>query len=160
MGDEVQPDRLHDRCCEGLRGRNSIILSFPAVPQTGFGVPRSVLDFEPDTLDPQQHRLGTTRAISQDGFEKKERSWNSREVLTDWREQWAEHVNRSLEHAHVAERVDSRRVLCIDLDPQGSLRARWEGRVLETPDMLDREHPKRHCAGALRDILKHLKDRR
>lgn len=31
------------------------------------------------------------------------------------------------------------RVLCLDLDPQGSLRAWWEGRDADAPSMLDRD---------------------
>ena len=34
---------------------------------------------------------------------------------------------------------DDRRVLCLDLDPQGSLRAWWESREADTPSMLERD---------------------
>lgn len=34
---------------------------------------------------------------------------------------------------------DDRRVLCLDLDPQGSLRAWWEAREADTPSMLERD---------------------
>src|SRR5690606_35562453 len=36
----------------------------------------------------------------------------------------------------VAAASDGKRVLCLDLDPQGSLRAWWEGREAEQPAML------------------------
>lgn len=39
----------------------------------------------------------------------------------------------------VAASHDGRSVLCLDLDPQGSLRAWWEGREAEAPAMLDRD---------------------
>jgi chromosome partitioning protein len=39
----------------------------------------------------------------------------------------------------VAASHDGRTVLCLDLDPQGSLRAWWEGREADTPAMLDRD---------------------
>ena len=39
----------------------------------------------------------------------------------------------------VAAAQDGLSVLCLDLDPQGSLRAWWEGREAETPAMLDRD---------------------
>ena len=39
----------------------------------------------------------------------------------------------------VAASYDGRTVLCIDLDPQGSLRAWWESREADTPAMLDRD---------------------
>lgn len=39
----------------------------------------------------------------------------------------------------VAAALDGRKVLCLDLDPQGSLRGWWESREAETPAMLDRD---------------------
>ena len=39
----------------------------------------------------------------------------------------------------VAASQDGRTVLCLDLDPQGSLRAWWESRESDTPAMLDRD---------------------
>ena len=39
----------------------------------------------------------------------------------------------------VAASQDGRTVICLDLDPQGSLRAWWEGRDADAPSMLDRD---------------------
>lgn len=39
----------------------------------------------------------------------------------------------------VAAAQDGRTVLCLDLDPKGSLRASWESREADTPAMLDRD---------------------
>ncbi|WP_300514456.1 ParA family protein [Aliiroseovarius sp.] len=39
----------------------------------------------------------------------------------------------------VAATLDGKRVLCLDLDPQGSLRGWWESRKADTPAMLDRD---------------------
>ena len=39
----------------------------------------------------------------------------------------------------VAATQDGRNVLCLDLDPQGSLRGWWESREAEAPFMLDRD---------------------
>lgn len=39
----------------------------------------------------------------------------------------------------VAASIDERNVLCIDLDPQASLRAWWESREADNPAMLDRD---------------------
>lgn len=49
----------------------------------------------------------------------------------------------------VAAAVESQRVLCLDLDPQASLRAWWECRDSDAPAMLDRD-PAPH---ALRETL-------
>lgn len=50
----------------------------------------------------------------------------------------------------VAAAGDGWRVLCLDLDPQGSLRAWWEGREADAPAMLDRDP----APGALVTTLK------
>lgn len=47
----------------------------------------------------------------------------------------------------VAASQDGRSVLCLDLDPQGSLRAWWEGREADTPAMLERD-PQPHALKA------------
>lgn len=39
----------------------------------------------------------------------------------------------------VAASKEGQRVLCLDLDPQGSLRSWWESRITETPAMLERD---------------------
>lgn len=39
----------------------------------------------------------------------------------------------------VAAAQDGKRVLCLDLDPQGSLRGWWESREAETPAMLEHD---------------------
>jgi chromosome partitioning protein len=47
----------------------------------------------------------------------------------------------------VAAAQDGLKVLCLDLDPQGSLRAWWESREAETPAMLERD-PSPHALKA------------
>jgi len=59
----------------------------------------------------------TTRTIGSEGFEKKNRDWDSKQLLRNWREQWAIHVNRALEAAGNQARVDHR-----SLEAQGSER--------------------------------------
>ena len=53
----------------------------------------------------------------------------------------------------VAASLDGRKVLCLDLDPQGSLRGWWESREAETPAMLDRD-PAPHALRATLDAAK------
>ena len=57
------------------------------------------------------HVMTTTRAIDPTrplGFGAKVREWDDRGLVVEWREAWAEHVNRALELAAVDERVDHR----------------------------------------------------
>ena len=61
-----------------------------------------------DERNVHAHILLTTRTITPEGFAGKERSWNDRGVLEEWRSSWEQHLNRALERARVAERVDHR----------------------------------------------------
>lgn len=60
---------------------------------------------------PHAHVMLTFRRIDPDsrtGLGLKETAWNRKELLLEWREAWADHVNRALELAAVEERVDHR----------------------------------------------------
>ena len=63
---------------------------------------------EGDQRNHHAHIMLTTREIGPDGFGAKERDWNAKDLLVDWRQSWAEHVNDTLERHHVHERVDHR----------------------------------------------------
>lgn len=58
--------------------------------------------------NPHAHIMLTTREVSEDGFGKKNRQWNERGLVEQWRKGWAEHVNEHLEKNHIDERVDHR----------------------------------------------------
>ena len=47
----------------------------------------------------------TTREISEEGFTVKNRDWNKKELLQQWREQWAVHANQSLEREGIQDRI-------------------------------------------------------
>src|SRR5689334_1418954 len=60
---------------------------------------------------PHAHVMTTTRAIDPAkplGFGGKVRAWDDKAMLLEWREAWADHVNRALEAGRIAERVDHR----------------------------------------------------
>jgi hypothetical protein len=55
------------------------------------------------------HILLTMRELSADGFDShKRRDWNGKELLQEWREDWARTANRHLERAGRPERIDHR----------------------------------------------------
>lgn len=60
--------------------------------------------------NPHAHILLTTRDINitNDGFGQKNRTWNSKEQLEEWREQWAKHCNRRLSITSSKSRIDHR----------------------------------------------------
>jgi Ti-type conjugative transfer relaxase TraA len=81
-------------------------------------------DIGPDGLaKPHAHVMLSMREVKPDGegaFGKKVREWNSTDLLTDWRERWASHVNERLAELDIDARVDHRTLEAqgIDLEPQ------------------------------------------
>ena len=67
--------------------------------------------------NPHAHIMLTMREVNEDGFGKKNRTWNKRAQLQQQREAWARHTNAHLERAGYAERIDHR-----SLKEQGSER--------------------------------------
>jgi Ti-type conjugative transfer relaxase TraA len=61
-----------------------------------------------DPNNPHAHILLTMRRLTAQGFGLKERSWNERAKLLDWRRGWEEVTNESLAHAGLAVRIDHR----------------------------------------------------
>ena len=74
----------------------------------GRGMVADVSYHDGNSDNPHAHILLTTRELNSDGFGGKDRSWNSKELLSGWREQWAESANRALEGAGSVERIDHR----------------------------------------------------
>ena len=58
--------------------------------------------------NPHAHVLLTTRRLGPEGFGAKERNWNRKELLGEWREAWARDTNQALERAGQRERIDHR----------------------------------------------------
>jgi len=64
--------------------------------------------------NPHAHIMLTMREVSPSGFEKKNRDWNNKNLLEQWRENWADECNRALAEKGVKSRIDHR-----SLDAQG-----------------------------------------
>ena len=78
-------------------------------------------DIGPDGLaKPHAHVMLGMREVTEEGFGAKVREWNKTELLTHWREAWAEHVNERLAQLDIDARVDHRSLEAqgIDLEPQ------------------------------------------
>jgi len=58
--------------------------------------------------NPHAHILLTTRSIDHEGFGKKNRDWNQKELLESWRKSWEVNANRALEREGFEERIDRR----------------------------------------------------
>lgn len=66
------------------------------------------------------HVMLTTRTVNQDGFGQKARTWNSKDLLCQWRQEWAEQCNRYLALNGLDLRIDHRTLVeqAIPLEPQ------------------------------------------
>ena len=56
---------------------------------------------------PHIHVMLTTREVTLDGFGQKERAWNSKALLMDWRERWAELHNERMAELGFDMRIDA-----------------------------------------------------
>lgn len=73
-----------------------------------------------DSDNPHLHVMLTTREVSANGFGNKNRDWNDRELLKEWRKDWASYANRAMENAGHSHRIDHRTLEAqgIDREPQ------------------------------------------
>ena len=69
-----------------------------------------------DGKNPHAHVMLTLKTITAAGFGKKDRSWNDKKIMIQWRESWATMSNSYLEAAGSEERIDHRslRTQCAD----------------------------------------------
>lgn len=69
-----------------------------------------------DGKNPHAHVMLTLKTITAAGFGKKDRSWNDKKMMIQWRESWATMSNSYLETAGSEERIDHRslRTQCAD----------------------------------------------
>jgi ATP-dependent exoDNAse (exonuclease V) alpha subunit len=58
--------------------------------------------------NPHAHIMLTTRKVDQEGFGQKDRSWDKKENVIEWRKEWANSLNDALEKNGIKERVDHR----------------------------------------------------
>jgi Ti-type conjugative transfer relaxase TraA len=82
---------------------------------------------------PHAHVMMTMREIGPDGFGKKVRDWNGTELLQEWREAWAAHVNERMAGLGLEGRIDHRSYEAqgIALEPQHKIGPMGKRRELE-----------------------------
>lgn len=97
--------------------------------------------------NPHCHVMLTTREISPDGFGKKVREWNDKELLKEWRKQWADCANNALEMKGEKSRIDHR-----TLEAQGIDRLPTVHRGPNRDGELKRVETKLRWIGMMKDI--------
>ena len=58
--------------------------------------------------NPHAHIMLTTRSVAPEGFGQKDRTWNDRQRVEQWREDWAKCYNQAMEKKSLPDRVDHR----------------------------------------------------
>ncbi len=91
---------------------------------------------------PHAHVMLTMREVGEEGFGQKVRDWNRTELVEQWRERWADHVNARLAELDIDARIDHRSLEAqgIDLEPQdkiGPAASRMDERGLESERIED-----------------------
>ena len=91
---------------------------------------------------PHAHVMLAMREVGPDGFGKKVRDWNSTELLKEWREAWAAHVNERMAELGLEARIDHRSYADqgVELEPQhkiGPAASRRPGQGLEAERIED-----------------------
>ena len=81
------------------------------------------------------HILLTTREITGSGFGPKQRDWNDKKELLEWRKAWADHANRILEREGFEERIDHRSLLDQGIDREPTTHVGPAGKEMETAAM-------------------------
>lgn len=64
--------------------------------------------------NPHCHVMLTTREVTEDGFGKKNRDWNQRELVERWRERYSQEQNRALERVYEREQTPERERSYVD----------------------------------------------
>jgi Ti-type conjugative transfer relaxase TraA len=93
---------------------------------------------------PHAHVMLGMREVTEEGFGPKVRDWNRTELLTHWREAWADHVNQRLAELDIDSRIDHRSLEAqgIELEPQhkiGPAASRMAAQGLES-ERLEEHH--------------------
>ena len=72
---------------------------------------------------PHAHVMLTMREVGKNGFGPKVRGWNKAELVEQWRERWADHVNQRLAELDIDARIDHRSLEAqgIALEPQDKI---------------------------------------
>lgn len=65
---------------------------------------------EGDQRNHHAHIMLTTRSVDSERFGGKERSWNDKGLLAEWREDWADHANAYLRQIESVPEIDHRRL--------------------------------------------------
>jgi len=91
-----------------IEDRKELIRDFVKEQFVNRGMVADVSFHDQTGENPHSHILLTTRDITPEGFGQKNRDWNKKELLENWREEWSKSANLALERAGLEIRIDHR----------------------------------------------------
>lgn len=94
-----------------LDQQRELVRSFARSQFVDVGMVADVAIHHAKSENPHAHILLTMRDIDSDGFGLKNRSWNDKALLQNWREAWEVHTNQALEMAGHSIRIDHRTLI-------------------------------------------------
>ena len=106
---------------------------------------------EGDNRNHHAHVMLTTRSVTSEGFGGKDRSWNDKGLLEQWREGWGHHANQVLEREGIEARLDHR-----SLKDRHVERVALKEAALERGDHKEAQEHEIEALGLDRDPLPHI----
>lgn len=105
-----------------------------------------VLHNDKDNKNPHAHVMITTREITPQGFGKKVRSWDTEEMLHEWRKDWSKVQNKHLKNAGLKSRVSHRTLeeqknIMIDLAKKAEDTKDFEKSILYLAKAIELDRP-------------------
>lgn len=92
--------------------RYQLVKNFAVENFVNKGMIADIAFHDPDSQGDQRnyhaHIMLTTREITANGFGNKNRSWNDKSLLKEWRENWEQSINKWLERKGIDERVSAK----------------------------------------------------
>lgn len=88
--------------------KRKLVLDFTNNEMVSKGMCAVVAFHDFESGNPHAHIMLTLRAVSVAGFGNKERSWNDKTILENWRKGWSQHANKALEASGYDARISDK----------------------------------------------------
>jgi hypothetical protein len=111
-----------------------------------------------DIRNVHAHIALTTREITGNGFGQKDRDWNDKSELLEWRKAWADHANHLLEREGFEERIDHRSLIDQGIDREPTTHVGPAGKEMEERGAVSDRAQQNRDVQALNDALQRAQE--
>jgi len=81
--------------------------------------------------NPHAHIMLTMREVAPAGFGQKNRAWNERKMIEQWRKSWADMTNKHLEKNNINEKIDHRSLAAQGVDKKPTIHLGYVAHAME-----------------------------